>query len=137
MDWEKLPYSTEEFDVVFCLDVLEHLFNPYALASECLRILKKDGILVVSTPNVHSYIQRLFFLLTGEIKGFWDKNHNRKLGERHITPIFKHELLEFLEDRGRIVEEDFNRSNIPKLGVELRKKSLFLSETSVWIIQKM
>ena len=137
LDGEKLPYSENEFDIVFCLDVLEHLFNPYVLVEECLRVLKKDGVFIVSSPNLHSYVQRIYFLLTGRLKGFWDKKHRRDFGEMHLAPIFRDQLSEFLLGRGKIIREDFNRSNIPKLRIELKHKSYFMSETVIWTIKKI
>lgn len=137
LDWEKLPYEQEMFDVIFCLDVLEHLFNPFSLLKECFRVLKNDGIIILSTPNLCNYIQRINFLLTGKLKGFWVKQHKRDLGEMHITPIFKYQLLEFLlSSNGHIIKYDFNRSNVPKLGINLKRKSYFLSETVIWAIRK-
>lgn len=39
-----LPYSDEEFDIVVCKEVLEHLINPEFAMSEIKRVLKKmDG----------------------------------------------------------------------------------------------
>jgi SAM-dependent methyltransferase len=38
------------FDIVFCMEVLEHVVDPFASISEIRRILKNDGYLVLSTP---------------------------------------------------------------------------------------
>lgn len=38
-------------DVVFMIALLEHLDNPEAVISEAHRILKKDGLLVLTTPT--------------------------------------------------------------------------------------
>tara|TARA_B100001250_G_scaffold404940_1_gene421624 strand:+ start:281 stop:1159 length:879 start_codon:yes stop_codon:yes gene_type:complete len=46
---ESLPYENQEFDVVICLDVLEHLDNPHKMLSEIFRISSKK--VVVSLPN--------------------------------------------------------------------------------------
>lgn len=40
-----------EFDVVSCMELLEHVPDPGALLADCLRTLKPGGILVVSTIN--------------------------------------------------------------------------------------
>jgi len=47
-----LPPSS--FDVVTLLHVLEHVRNPAETIKECNRLLKKGGLLVVSTPNIRS-----------------------------------------------------------------------------------
>ena len=38
------------YDLIFCMEVLEHVTNPFAAAKEIYRMLKPDGLAVVSTP---------------------------------------------------------------------------------------
>jgi SAM-dependent methyltransferase len=45
-------YADEFFDVVYLGDVIEHVTNPHDLIKECSRILKKGGVMVISTPNL-------------------------------------------------------------------------------------
>ncbi len=40
----------EKFDLVFCTEVLEHTNDPFKAAKEMYRILKKDGVVIASTP---------------------------------------------------------------------------------------
>jgi len=47
---EKSPFKDSSFDMVICTDVLEHVENPDALLSECYRVLKKNGKLILSIP---------------------------------------------------------------------------------------
>ncbi|NJK98227.1 MAG: class I SAM-dependent methyltransferase [Chloroflexia bacterium] len=44
--------SDQFYDSAICLEVLEHLRNPFKAVSEIYRILKKDGILVLSVPHM-------------------------------------------------------------------------------------
>jgi len=48
---EKLPFENDYFDAVTCLDVIEHVFEPRDLIKEINRVLKRGGILIISTPN--------------------------------------------------------------------------------------
>jgi 2-polyprenyl-3-methyl-5-hydroxy-6-metoxy-1,4-benzoquinol methylase len=48
---EKLPWPREQFDVVVCADVLEHVLDLNKAVRELLRVLKPGGTLVVRTPN--------------------------------------------------------------------------------------
>ena len=41
----------EQFDVVVISEVLEHLHDPEALLRDCLRLLKTNGLLIVTVPN--------------------------------------------------------------------------------------
>jgi SAM-dependent methyltransferase len=45
---ELIPDS--KYDLIFCMEVLEHVANPFAAAKEIYRMLKRDGLAVVSTP---------------------------------------------------------------------------------------
>lgn len=49
-----------EFDVVILSHVIEHLHDPVALLKMCHLLLKKNGLLVLLTPNVASYGHRKF-----------------------------------------------------------------------------
>lgn len=49
-------FSDNLFDAVIMLDVLEHLTDPRQTLIEARRILKRDGILYISTPNISSMI---------------------------------------------------------------------------------
>ena len=60
---EKLPFESEYFDIVYMGDVLEHLVNPDFAIHEVARTLKSNGSLVLSTPNLASWLNRLLLLL--------------------------------------------------------------------------
>ncbi|WP_421902056.1 class I SAM-dependent methyltransferase [Maridesulfovibrio sp.] len=46
-----LPYADGSFDVAVCFEVLEHIVNQQQLVSEIFRVLKDDGIFVISVPS--------------------------------------------------------------------------------------
>lgn len=49
------PYRDESFDVVLCCELIEHLLHdPMHMLIECSRVLKNDGLLVLTTPNTVS-----------------------------------------------------------------------------------
>lgn len=52
-DAEKLPFSDGTFDVVVCMEVLSHLFDPAGAVREMRRVLKKNGVLLGSTPHLN------------------------------------------------------------------------------------
>lgn len=47
---ENISFENNRFDVVFALDLLEHLDHPEIAVKEINRILKKDGILIATVP---------------------------------------------------------------------------------------
>jgi SAM-dependent methyltransferase len=48
---ENLPFSSEEFDVVPMIEVLEHTNSDRQVLKECFRVLKPGGLLVLFVPN--------------------------------------------------------------------------------------
>ena len=46
-----LPFKDETFDVVLSTEVIEHVNNQKSALKEMCRVLKKNGILVITTPN--------------------------------------------------------------------------------------
>lgn len=60
---EPFPYEDNFFDTVVCLDIIEHVFEPIRLLKESIRVLKKDGCLILSTPNIRYiyHLNRLIF----------------------------------------------------------------------------
>jgi len=70
---QPLPYSNESFDFVVCVEVIEHLYNPWFVISELRRVLKENGKLIISTPNILSIKSRMRFFVYGEHFGFNSK----------------------------------------------------------------
>ena len=52
-------FPDRHFDVVVMNDVIEHLENPKSALQEIRRILKNDGILYITTPDIESFLSRL------------------------------------------------------------------------------
>ena len=48
---ENLPYETASFDIVLCVDVLEHVADLNAVLRELRRVLRPDGIFLFDTIN--------------------------------------------------------------------------------------
>lgn len=57
---EECGYEEGSFDLVMLSDVLEHVRMPHLTLRSIARLLKKDGVLVISVPNWDSMEARLF-----------------------------------------------------------------------------
>lgn len=53
-DLSQCALPSSSFDVITMSQTIEHLYTPESTLRECLRILKPGGLLVMTTPNVHS-----------------------------------------------------------------------------------
>ena len=47
----QLPFSKESFDFVLCTEVIEHVENQRKAIEEMFRVIKKGGMLVITSPN--------------------------------------------------------------------------------------
>jgi SAM-dependent methyltransferase len=50
-DAQSLPFEAGSFDKIMCSEVVEHTLEPEVVFGEMWRVLKPDGICVVSIPN--------------------------------------------------------------------------------------
>jgi SAM-dependent methyltransferase len=103
-----LPYDNASFDYIICVEGLEHIENPQQAISEFSRLLKREGHLILSTPNILNIEERLKWLFYGYTSHF--KPLTRQQVERtclefggkaeialHINPIGYSELRYRLE----------------------------------------
>lgn len=78
----------KEFDLVLFGDVLEHLFDPVAALREAVGVLRDDGRVIVSVPNVGYWKKRMRLLFTGEIATDLLDEHVRFFSRRLIAKAF-------------------------------------------------
>jgi SAM-dependent methyltransferase len=64
----KLPFADASFDIVICTEVIEHVTETRQLIKEINRVLKKEGKLILSTPNLVSLGNRLGMVLGKGLK---------------------------------------------------------------------
>lgn len=64
-DGESIPLRNNTVDVVFLLDVIEHLADPHNLLEEINRVLKDGGSLLLSTPNKYGIFEYKEFVHFG------------------------------------------------------------------------
>lgn len=48
---DNLPFENNQFDIIISFETIEHVRDCYKVMSEFKRILKNNGILIISTPN--------------------------------------------------------------------------------------
>jgi len=58
-DVQDLKFPKNNFDLILAIDVLEHLPNPKKGIQEISKVLKPNGILIISTPNPDSYSHKI------------------------------------------------------------------------------
>lgn len=87
---EALPFSTSTFDLVVCVEGIEHTENPDLVIRELVRVTKPKGYILLSTPNIMSLKSRVRFLFHGDLSHFrWRFSECKWIGEGpgHISPV--------------------------------------------------
>lgn len=57
---KEVKFPSESFDVVKIRNAIEHLSNPFSELKEIHRILRKNGLISITTPNIGSLCGRLY-----------------------------------------------------------------------------
>lgn len=108
LDYERLPYPDETFDVVVMIAVIEHLIDPIRACQEIFRVLKHDGILIIDTPNIAKITRRIkllfgYFPSTASINEgllMYDKRNKTDLfDEGHLHYFTFRSLEKMLKER--------------------------------------
>lgn len=89
---KKIPYKKNTFDVVVLVEIIEHLTDRQLknIFKEIRRVLKKNGRIILSTPNYNSLWPILEFFL--------NFIGNVKYENQHINKFTKKKLSYFLKD---------------------------------------
>jgi 2-polyprenyl-6-hydroxyphenyl methylase / 3-demethylubiquinone-9 3-methyltransferase len=98
--------NTNEFDILTCMEMLEHVPEPEFIISNCAKLLKNDGIAFFSTMNrnIKSYVMGVIaaeYLLnlvprgTHEYKKFIKPSELRKLLAKHNLMVMDIKGIEY------------------------------------------
>jgi SAM-dependent methyltransferase len=126
-----LPYDDDTFDLVYTVEVIEHLRNPLDLLAEAYRVLRPGGKLIITTPNVLNVNSRLSYLLRGffVLFGPLSREETDAVGVYgHIMPLSYYYLDYFMRQEGF--------SNI-ELHVDRIKKSAVFYCVILWPFIKL
>jgi SAM-dependent methyltransferase len=99
----QLPFADQEFPVVICLDVLEHVLDPRHLLRETARILRPHGVLILVTPNIR-YLPHLWTLACGQFPCTsgdptgYDGGHLHYFTYRDVRELMRHAGFRHVEE---------------------------------------
>ncbi len=100
MDFEReeLPVPAQRFDLLLCLDVLEHMVDPWRAIDRLVTTqLAPGGTLLVSVPNVRHYSVTLPLVFGGRwdytAAGILDKTHLRFFTQHSAAQLLTHPRL--------------------------------------------
>lgn len=123
---EKLPFDSEYLDLAYMGDVIEHLLNPDSAVCEVLRVLRRGGFLVLSTPNLASWLNRLLLFVglqpryseVSTVKQFG------RFGRQDFTPVGHLRLFTYRALRQFLTFHGFNIVEVEGVASEGLPKAL-------------
>ena len=110
--YEKIEKFNIKFDIIMFYHVIEHLKNPPDAIQKILKFLKKNGILIVGTPNVESFTAKIF----GKNYRHFIPAHICLYGEKSLRKLLEKNQLEIIKKEKPFFSTDYNKlSNYLKI----------------------
>jgi SAM-dependent methyltransferase len=105
VDGQNLPFSSQAFNVVIIKEVIEHLVDTDQVLTEARRVLFPGGLLLLSTPNLAAWFNRILLLVGIQpvfsevsLSGVYGRPGSNPVG--HLRLFTKRALVELLAARG-------------------------------------
>lgn len=99
---ERIPFSDAAFDLVFAGEVIEHLVDTDGFLSEVARVTRPNGHVLITTPNLASFENRLRLVLgmypnwlnynlqgSGHVRGYTPRILKRQMAAHRLS-VIKH-----------------------------------------------
>ena len=121
--------QANKFDVVICMELIEHVDNVYSLIKDCRNLLRKNGILMTSTIT-RTALSYIFGILTAEDllkivpKGTHD--YNKFIKPSELAACCRTMKFENIDVKGLNYNPFSRRANISD-HVRVNYKSTFLA----------
>lgn len=107
LEYQKLPFGNNEFDIVVSLDTIEHIWNTGHYLAEIVRVLKPSGYAIFTTPNYNCWTYRIVHLL-GNLEKITYKNAHMKF---YTAKSFRQELGKYFK-----VKKSVGKVHLPIVG---------------------
>lgn len=123
-DWKKRINEINSYDYVIMLDVIEHIRNPHNVLAYIKSLLKEDGEILLSTPNI-SHNAIIINLLNDEFKynplGILDETHVKLYTEKSIQRLVKESGLYIYDIKyiQKVAEETEFKANYSMVPIEI------------------
>ncbi|MBW9221446.1 methyltransferase domain-containing protein [Methanothermococcus sp. SCGC AD-155-C09] len=88
-DEKILDKIKDKFDIILCLEVLEHQIKPKEFLDVCFKLLKEDGILIISVPNRDRFLIRFREISSSDIP----PHHFLRFNKKFFIRNFKNKLV--------------------------------------------
>ena len=98
-DCRDMKINSKSIDVVLSNQVIEHISKYEKYLSEIKRVLKNEGLLILSTPNFHNPKNTLLKLFFQKPIMRWENNKNLPPNEYrgHVKEFYEDELITLIQ----------------------------------------
>lgn len=105
LDKGKMPIKDNTYDIVVCLETLEHTMYPERVLQEIKRIAKPNALIFLSMPNDYNIVQRIYFLFG--IKGKMDESFQVVEKHLHIHKVRAKDIVSLFSKNFRVLEVNY------------------------------
>jgi 2-polyprenyl-3-methyl-5-hydroxy-6-metoxy-1,4-benzoquinol methylase len=113
-DGTQLPFRNDLFDRVVCVEVVEHVRNPWRLIEEVRRISKSRALFILTTPNGQRLIKSLAKVIKIQLK----------ISQSHVCEFLPKNLFEMFQ------ASKFKILKVLKLALEIPTPLLYFLPSS-------
>ncbi len=117
---KSLPFDDNYFDGIHCGDVIEHVFDTDVFLDEVLRVVKPGGVIVMTTPNLAFWFNRLALLFG--IQSFHMHLTSKEGG--HIRVFTYKRFVKFLNSHDVVVKDKWGYGINTYIGFGKRMKPI-------------
>lgn len=99
-----LPFKSQQFDIVICSEVIEHIIEKEKLFTEISRVLRSRGTLLMTTPNPESLTYLLPRLINKMYTVRWSSNQpvNELIEREELEKLLQEHGFEILSHAGLV-----------------------------------
>ncbi len=120
IETDGIPFQ-EKHDVVLCLDVLEHLYDPWRVLPIIVENIHPGGSLIVSLPNIAHFSVWTNLILKNnwryESAGIMDRTHLRFFTHRTASELLLGAGLQLIQRKPKFARKTHRNINFLTLGL--------------------
>jgi len=136
----------KNYDGVVAIEVIEHLENSFHFMRQVYNVLKSNGYLIITSPNIQSLLSRWYFLFYGKLRMLEHPDHRIPVFEQSIVKLclevgFKEiyhtydmDLLEVSGSYFKLIAKKIIKKFTYMI---VRDKGNLIGNSNIWLLQKV
>lgn len=88
-DAHKLPFNNQSFDLITCIETLEHLEDPRGAIQEMYRCLKNNGTILIGQDTDNLFFKIIWVIWTRTRGKVWCNSHVHPYNPKELEELFR------------------------------------------------